>query len=168
MLGKTHVALLVGSLRADGWSARLARELIRLAPPYLELVDVPIRHLPLYDHDAENSPPDGHVAFRTALADADAILFVTPEYNRSVPGALKNALDVASRPYGRNVLDGKPCAVVSQSPGAVGGMAANHALRQVLMSMNMPALPCPEIYLAHSDRTLARMVALAIPAPSFS
>ena len=166
MYGTLEVAVIVGSLRHDGFSARLAQALIRLAPGTLSPVIVEIGQLPLYNQDDEYDPPEQHVRFRSRLERAGAVLIVAPEYNRSIPGALKNALDIASRPYGQSVLAGKPAAVASQSPGTMGGMAANHALRTALMSMNMPTMPQPEIYLANAEKSLAPDGRLTDAAPA--
>lgn len=144
----THdVAVLVGSLRRDSFSRKVAKALAQLAPASLELETVEIRDLPLYDQDLEAAPPESWLRFRARIKAADAVLFVTPEYNRSVPGALKNALDVGSRPYGQSAWDGKPGAVVSVSPGALGAFGANHHLRQSLVFLNVPAMQQPEAYL---------------------
>jgi chromate reductase len=118
-----------------------------LAPAALKTAIVEIGALPLYNQDLDANPPPEWTAFRQRIAAADAVLFVTPEYNRSVPGVLKNALDVASRPYGKSAWDGKPAAIVSVSPGAIGGFGANHHLRQSLVFLNMPALQQPEAYI---------------------
>jgi chromate reductase len=127
----------------------MARALPELAPPSLQLFDIEIGALPLYNEDLEtDAAPAQWTRFREQVLSADAILFVTPEYNRSIPGALKNALDVGSRPWGRSAWDGKPAAVISQSPGALGGMAAAHHLRQVLLAVNVAAMPHPEAYIA--------------------
>ncbi len=144
----THdVAVLVGSLRRDSFSRKVAKALAQLAPASLELETVEIRDLPLYDQDLEAAPPESWLRFRARIKAADAVLFVTPEYNRSVPGALKNALDVGARPYGQSAWDGKPGAVVSVSPGALGAFGANHHLRQSLVFLNVPAMQQPEAYL---------------------
>lgn len=142
------VAVFVGSLRKDSFNRKMARALAELAPASLSLKIVEIGQLPLYneDLDDEAQPPPAWSAFRRRVRAADAVLFVTPEYNRSVPGALKNALDVASRPYGANAWQGKPGAVVSVSPGAIGGFGANHHLRQSLVFLDVAALPQPEVY----------------------
>src|SRR5205085_6141001 len=103
--------------------------------------------LPLYDQDTDANPPSEWRELRQRVKAADAVLFITPEYNRSIPGVLKNALDGASRPYGQNAWNGKPAAVVSASPGAIGGFGANHHLRQSLVFLNVPAMPQPEAYL---------------------
>ena len=144
----THdIAVLVGSLRRDSFSRKVAKALAQLAPASLELETVEIRDLPLYDQDLEAAPPESWLRFRARIKAADAVLFVTPEYNRSVPGALKNALDVGARPYGQSAWDGKPGAVVSVSPGALGAFGANHHLRQSLVFLNVPAMQQPEAYL---------------------
>jgi chromate reductase len=126
----------------------MARALPELAPPALQFFDIGIGDLPLYNEDLETADaPAPWTRFRQQVQSADGILFVTPEYNRSMPGALKNALDVGSRPWGHSSWDGKPAAVVGQSPGALGGMAAVHHLRQVMLAVNLAAMPHPEAYL---------------------
>ena len=142
-----NVAVLVGSLRKGSLNRRTAETLARLAPDGLKLEIVEIGQLPLYDQDLDEDPPREWVEFRARIKAADAVLFVTPEYNRSVPGVLKNAIDVASRPYGASAWDGKPGGVVSVSPGAMGGFGANHHLRQMLVFLNVPVLQQPEAYL---------------------
>jgi chromate reductase len=142
----TNVAVLVGSLRKGSFTRKVAHTLIELAPDSLDMRIVEIRDLPLYNQDDEANPPPATVAFRDALRPMQAVLFVTPEYNRSIPGVLKNAIDVGSRPYGQSVWDGKPAGVVSVSPGALGGFGANHHLRQALVFLNMPAMQQPEAY----------------------
>jgi chromate reductase len=146
MASARDVAVLVGSLRRESLNRKLANALAALAPPSLALEVVEIRDLALYDEDLEANEPPAWAAFRARIKRADAVLFVTPEYNRSVPGVLKNALDVGSRPYGRNVWNGKPGAVASLSPGAIGAFGANHHLRQSLVFLNVPALQQPEVY----------------------
>ena len=142
------VAVLVGSLRKDSYNRRMAHALAGLAGPALTFDDVGIGDLPLYNQDLDNdAPPQQWKRLRDQIRGADSVLFVTPEYNRSVPGGLKNAIDIASRPYGKNVFDGKPAAVISVSPGAVGGFGANHHLRQSLVFLNMPVLQQPEAYI---------------------
>jgi chromate reductase len=142
------VAVIVGSLRKGAFTRMMARALPELAPPSLQLFEIEIGDLPLYNEDLETaSAPAQWTRFRQQVQRADAILFVTPEYNRSISGALKNALDVGSRPWGKSAWDGKPAAVVSQSPGALGGMAAAHHLRQVLLAVNLAAMPHPEVYI---------------------
>lgn len=141
------IAVLVGSLRAGSFNRKLATALTELAPDDLELERLEIGDLPLYNPDLDGAtPPAPWQRFRTAMRTVDAVLFVTPEYNRSVPAALKNALDVGSRPMADSVWRGKPAAVVTGSPGTIGGFGANHALRQSLVFLDMPAMQQPEAY----------------------
>jgi chromate reductase, NAD(P)H dehydrogenase (quinone) len=142
-----HVAVVVGSLRKESYNRKLAKALVAMAPAPLSLEIVEIGQLPLYNQDDDPAPPPHSVAFKQRIASADAVLFVSPEYNRSVPGVLKNAIDIASRPYGKSAWDGKPAAVITLSPGAIGGFGANHALRESLVFLNMPALQQPEAYI---------------------
>ena len=141
------VAVLVGSLRKASFNRLTAKALAALAPAELQLEILQSGQLPLYNQDDDEAPPPPWEAFRAKVKAADAVLFVTPEYNRSVPGVLKNALDVASRPYGHSVWDQKPGAVISVSPGAIGGFGANHHLRQSLVFLNVPAMPQPKAYI---------------------
>jgi chromate reductase len=141
------VAVVVGSLRKASFSRMTAQALAAVAPPSLRLEIVEIRDLALYDQDLDASPPASWIAFRQRIARADAVLFVTPEYNRSVPGVLKNAIDVGSRPYGQSAWSGKPTAVVSVSPGPLAAFGANHHLRQSFVFLNMPAMQQPEAYI---------------------
>ncbi|MDB5417952.1 MAG: NADPH-dependent reductase, partial [Phenylobacterium sp.] len=134
------VAVLVGSLRKDSASRKLANAFAALAPANLKFDVVEIGGLPHFDQDLESDPPAEWTAFRHRVGSADAVLFVTPEYNRSVPGVLKNAVDVGSRPYGHSAWNAKPGAVISLSPGAIGGFGANHHLRQSLVFLNVPLL----------------------------
>lgn len=147
-----NVVVLVGSLRKESLNRKVATALCELAPSALAPEIVAIGELPLYDPDRETDPPAAWSAFRQRVKAADAILFVTPEYNRSVPAPLKNAIDVGSRPYGQSVWSGKPGAVVSASPGAIGGFGANHHLRQSLVFLNVPAMQQPEAYLGGADK----------------
>ncbi|MVW73764.1 NADPH-dependent FMN reductase [Pseudomonas xionganensis] len=148
-MNKSHkVAVLVGSLRKASINRRLALALAELAPASLKLEIVEIGDLPLYNEDIDqDSPPEAYTRFREQLRGADALLFVTPEYNRSLPGALKNAIDVGSRPYGQSVFSGKPGAVLTASPGAIGGFGANHALRQCMVFLDVYMMQQPEAYL---------------------
>ena len=145
-----RVALIVGSLRKGSYSRAIGMELKALAEPGLEIEPVEIGDLPLYDPDLEtDNPPPAWERFREEVATTEAVLFVTPEYNRSIPGALKNALDVGSRPYGHSIWQGKPAAIVSVSPGAVAAFGANHHLRQPLVFLNMPTMQQPEAYIGN-------------------
>ena len=141
------VAVIVGSLRKGSYNRMTAKALAALAPASLQLEIVEIGQLPLYNQDNDDSPPPEWVAFREKVRAADAVLFVTPEYNRSVPGVLKNAIDVGSRPYGQSVWDRKPGAVISVSVGATGGFGANHHLRQSCVFLNVPMMQQPEAYI---------------------
>lgn len=143
------IAVIIGSLRRDSYNRKMANNLLTLAPETLKLEIVEIGGLPLFnqDYDDEGKTPESWVAFREQVKAFDGVLFVTPEYNRSVPAVLKNALDVASRPYGKNVWAGKPGAVISVSPGAIGGFGANHHLRQSLVFVDVFAMPQPEAYI---------------------
>lgn len=148
-MSKTYnVAVLVGSLRKASINRKLALALADLAPASLNLEILEIGDLPLYNEDADgDSAPASYAPFRSKLKAADAVLFVTPEYNRSIPGAMKNAIDVGSRPYGQSGFSGKPGAVLSASPGAIGGFGANHHLRQCLVFLDVHVLQQPEAYL---------------------
>lgn len=154
MSNPRDVVVLVGSLRKESYNRKLAKALIALAPDQLKLEIVEIGELQLYNQDLDEKPPQTWTAFRDRVRRADAVLFVTPEYNRSVPAPLKNAIDVGSRPYGSSVWDGKPGGVISASPGAVGGFGANHHLRQSLVFLNVPVLQQPEAYIAGVNKLL--------------
>lgn len=144
----THkVGYFIGSLARGSINRKLAKALVRLAPPELVMTEIPFKDLPLYnsDHDADY-PPAGK-ALKAAIAAVDAVLFVTPEYNRSLPGGLKNAIDWASRPYGTNSFARKPSAVIGASPGAIGTAVAQQSLRSVLSFCNSPQMNAPEAYI---------------------
>jgi chromate reductase, NAD(P)H dehydrogenase (quinone) len=148
-----NVGVPVGSLRKASFNRLLANALISLSPSSLKLDIVEIGQLPLYNEDLDTpAPPAPWAAFRQRVKALDAVLFVTPEYNRSVPAVLKNALDVGSRPYGSSVWDRKPGAIVSSSPGAIGAFGANHHLRQSLVFLNVPIIQQPEAYIGHVDK----------------
>lgn len=145
------VAVLVGSLRAGAYSGHLAKAIADVAPENLSFETIGIGDLPFYNPDLDgDDAPAAWVAFRAAMKGVDAVLFVTPEYNRSVPAALKNALDVGSRPYGASIWDGLPGAVVSVSPGAISGFGANHHLRQSLVFLNVLTVQQPEAYIGNA------------------
>jgi chromate reductase len=145
----TTVAVLVGSLRKESFSRKVANAIVKLTPE-LKFDFPDIGAVSYFNQDLEANPPADWTAFRQRITAADAILFVTAEYNRSVPGVLKNALDVASRPYGQGALLGKTAAVVSTSIGAIGGFGANHHLRQSLCFLNMPVMAQPEAYVGNT------------------
>jgi len=144
------IAVFVGSLRKESFSRKIAKSLTTLAPESLKLEIIEIGGLPMYNQDLEESPPVAWIDFRERVLKFDGILFVTPEYNRSVPGALKNAIDVGSRPYGKSVWDGKPGGVISVSPGSLGAFGANHHLRQSLVFLNVPTMQQPEAYIGNA------------------
>jgi chromate reductase len=146
------IAVLVGSLRKDSINRKTAFALAELAPASIKLEQVDIGRLPLYNQDLDETPPDEWTAFRERVRKADGVLFVSPEYNRSVPGALKNAIDVGSRPYGHSAWQRKPGGVVTVSPGAVGGFGANHHLRQMLVFLDVYPLQQPEAYMGHAGK----------------
>lgn len=146
------IAIFIGSLRKESFNRKMAKVLTTLAPESLMLEIIEIGGLPLYDQDYDDvgNPPSEWSAFRERVKSFDGFLFVTPEYNRSVPGVLKNALDVGSRPYGQSVWGGKPGAVITVSPGAMGGFGANHHLRQSLVFLDVPAMQQPEAYIGNA------------------
>ena len=146
------IAVIVGSLRKESFNRKMANALRDLAPAALKLEIVEIGQLALYNQDLDTDPPGAWREFRARIKKADGVVFVTPEYNRSVPAPLKNAIDVGSRPYGQSAWDKKPCAVVSVSPGAIGAFGANHHLRQSFVFLNMPAMPQPEAYIGGADK----------------
>ena len=152
MAANRDIVLIVGSLRKESLNRKVAKALIELAPAPLALEIVEIDALPLYNADLEHDAPRPWAEFRGRVRRADGVIFVTPEYNRGVPGVLKNAIDVASRPHGSNCWDGKPGGVVSVSPGAIGGFGANHHLRQSLVFLNVPAMQQPEMYIGQADK----------------
>ncbi|HVA12032.1 MAG TPA: NAD(P)H-dependent oxidoreductase [Stellaceae bacterium] len=146
------IVVVVGSLRKESFNRKTANALRELAPASLKLEIVEIGQLPLYNQDLDGESPAPWREFRDRIRKADGVIFVTPEYNRSVPAALKNAIDVGSRPYGQSVWDKKPAAVVSVAPGAIGAFGANHHLRQSLVFLNMPAMQQPEAYVGGADK----------------
>jgi len=148
-MARHKIAIIVGSLRKDSINRKVARSICAFASDKLDCQIVEIGALPLYNQDLDASPPAEFTRFREQIAAVDGILFCTPEYNRGVPGVLKNAIDVASRPYGQSVWDKKPAAIISASPGSVGGFGANHQLRQACVFLNMPVMQQPEAYLGH-------------------
>jgi len=144
------IAILVGSLRKDSLNRKIARSICAIRDDGLDCSMVEIGDLPLYNQDLETSnPPEQWTRFRDQVGPTDGVLFVSPEYNRGIPGGLKNAIDVGSRPYGRSVFDRKPGAIVTVSTGAIGGFGANHQIRQGCVFLNMPIMQQPEAYLGH-------------------
>ncbi|MDQ3478024.1 MAG: NAD(P)H-dependent oxidoreductase, partial [Pseudomonadota bacterium] len=141
-----NVAVVVGSNRAGSLNRKIARAMCAATPDSLACRIVEIGDLPLYDPDLDENPPAPWTRFRDEIASSQGVLFVTPEYNRSIPGPLKNALDVGSRPYGQSVWAKKPAAVATASPGGIGGFGANHHLRQCAVFLDMPMMQQPEAY----------------------
>jgi chromate reductase len=147
-----QIGVLVGSLRKESFNRKMANVLAQMQPNSLNLEIVELGQLPMYNQDLDDNPPREWVEFRNRIKAYDGILFVTAEYNRSVPAVLKNAIDIGSRPYGKSVWNGKPAAVMSVSPSAIGGFGANHHLRQSLVFLNMPVLQQPEAYVGGADK----------------
>jgi chromate reductase len=143
------IAIIVGSLREGSLNRKMARAICKMRDDNLDCSTVEIGDLPLYNQDYDSDPPEQYVRFRKEVAQADGVLFVSPEYNRGIPGVLKNAIDVGSRPYGQSAFDKKPAAIVTVSPGAIGGFGANHQIRQAAVFLNMPVMAQPEAYLGH-------------------
>ncbi|HEX2595777.1 MAG TPA: NADPH-dependent FMN reductase [Luteimonas sp.] len=142
-----RVGYMIGSLSSTSINRLLSKALIQLAPAELQFTEISFRDLPLYTPDYDADFPAVGVAFKRAIAEVDAVLFVTPEYNRSIPGGLKNAIDWASRPYGKNSFTRKPSAVIGTSPGAIGTAVAQQSLRSVLSFCNSPQMNAPEAYI---------------------
>ena len=143
------IAIIVGSLRKDSLNRKVARSICALRGDNLDCSMIEIGDVPLYNQDHDSNPPEQYVRFRQQIGQADGVLFVSPEYNRGIPGVLKNAIDVGSRPYGQSVFDKKPAAIVTASPGSIGGFGANHQIRQACVFLNMPVMQQPEAYLGH-------------------
>ena len=143
------IAIIVGSLREGSINRKVARSICGLRNDNLDCSMVEIGDLPLYNQDLDSNPPEQWLRFRKQVGEADGVLFCSPEYNRGIPGVLKNAIDVGSRPYGQSVFDKKPGAIVTASPGSIGGFGANHQIRQAAVFLNMPIMQQPEAYLGH-------------------
>ena len=145
------IAIIVGSLREGSINRKVARSICGLRNDNLDCSMIEIGDLPLYnqDYDALPEQPPPYVRFREQIGSADGVLFCSPEYNRGIPGVLKNAIDVGSRPYGKSVWDKKPAAIVTASPGSIGGFGSNHQIRQACVFLNMPVMQQPEAYLGH-------------------
>ena len=152
MMKSKNIAVIVGSLRKESFSRKIAKALVTLAPESLSLEILEIGELQMYNQDLEEVPPAAWTEFRSRLKGFNGVLFVTPEYNRSVPAVMKNAIDIGSRPYGKNSWDGKPGGIVSVSPGALSGFGANHHLRQSLVFVNVPAMQQPEAYIGNAAK----------------
>lgn len=148
------VGYFIGSLSADSINRKVAEKIIELAPADLEFTEIPIKDLPLYNHDLDSNYPQVALDLKKAIADSDAIMFVTPEYNRSMPGALKNAIDWGSRPWGESAFAGKPAGIVGASVGAPGTSMAQQHLRNVLGFLDMPTMRQPEAYIHYEEGEL--------------
>lgn len=148
------IGVIIGSIRKESLNRKMAEVLISIAPDSIKPEIIEIRELTFYNQDLDDAgtPPIAWTTFRKQVKSCDGILFVTPEYNRSIPGVLKNAIDVGSRPYSDNAWAAKPGAVMSVSPGAIGGFGANHQLRQALVAVNIPTLPQPETYIGNAGK----------------
>lgn len=146
------IAVLVGSLRRESYNRKIANELIRIAEGKLDMEIVDISNLQLYSEDLDQNPPQEWTDFRNKIKSADGILVVSPEYNRTIPGALKNAIDVGSRPYGSSSWPGKPGAVMTSSISSLGGLAANHHIRQAFVFVDVPLMQQPEAYLGNASQ----------------
>jgi chromate reductase len=153
---KPKTGVFIGSLRKESFTKKIARELERLASDKFDFTEMEMGNLPMYnqDLDDEGKAPSEWIHFRESVQKLDAVLFVTPEYNRSVPPLLKNAIDIASRPMGKNVWNGKPAAVVGVSPGALGGFGVVQQLRQMFTVLNIPAMQQPEAYIGNAAALL--------------
>lgn len=147
------IAVLVGSLRKESFNRKIANKLIEMAPDSLEMEIVEIGELAHYNEDLDTeTPPQPWIDFREKIKSVDGVLFVTPEYNRTISGVLKNALDVGSRPYGKSVWNGKPGAVASVTMSALGAFGANHTLRQSMVFLNVPMMQQPEAYIGNAPK----------------
>lgn len=149
---KVKILGFAGSLRKASYNKMLLREAVRLAPPNAEIEVFDLEGIPLYNPDLENDPPQRVKEFKAKIRRADALLIATPEYNRSIPGVLKNAIDWASRPYGDNAFDGKPVAIMSASTGMLGGANAQYHLRQICVFLNMYPVNRPEVFVAFAAK----------------
>ena len=157
------IAVLVGSLRKESFSRKIAKNIEALAPAGLTFEEIDISKVGHYNQDLDGNPPAEWVELRDKIKSADAVLFVTPEYNRSVPGVLKNAIDHASRPYAQSAWAGKPAAVITLSPGAIGGFGANHHLRQSLVFLDMPTMAQPEAYVGNGAKLFGADGSVTVP-----
>jgi len=155
-----RVGYIIGSLSTESINRTLAEALVRLAPKHLKFVEIPIRDLPLYNRDFDTDYPPAGRALKNAIAAVDAVLFVTPEYNRGIPGCLKNAIDWASRPHGTNSFAHKPSAVIGASHGKIGTAVAQQSLRSVLSSCNSPLMEAPEAYIQFSPGLITEVGAV--------
>ena len=150
------IAVIIGSLRKESFNRKIANELIRLSSKKLDMEIIEIGDLPHYNEDLDENPPKSWVEFRTKIKTKDAILFVSPEYNRTIPGVLKNAIDVGSRPPGKSVWEGKVAAVATASPSNLGGFGSNQNIRQAFVFLNVPFMQQPEMYLSKVNESFLK------------
>ncbi len=150
-MDQVNIGIIVGSIRRDSFNRKLAEALVRLAPVHFSFLHVQIDNLPLYNQDDDANPSEAVRRLRETVKSVDGYLFVTPEYNRSIPGVLKNAIDHASRPYGENAWQGKPAGVIGTSPGAIGTAVAQQHLRNVLAFLDVPTMGQPEAFIQFKD-----------------
>ena len=151
IMSQYQIAVVIGSLRKDSFNRKLATAVERLAPPEFSFKEAAIGDLPLYNQDHDGDPAEAAVRFKGIVAESQGLLFVTPEYNRSVPGVLKNAIDHGSRPYGKSVWAGKPAGILGVSPGAMGTALAQQHLRNILAGLDVPTLGTPEAFIHAKD-----------------
>lgn len=141
------VAIIIGSIRKESFNRKVANEMIRLAPEGLALEIIEIKDLTFFNEDIENDPPQSWIDYKNQIEENDAILFISPEYNRTIPGVLKNAMEIGARPPKKNSWKEKPGAVVTVTPGAIGGLGANQTIREAAVSLNIPMMQQPEAYI---------------------
>jgi len=149
-MSSKKIAIIIGSLRKESFNRKIANTLIKISPTSLTLEILEISKLSFYNQDLDETPPTEWTEFRNRLKIFDGIIFITPEYNRSFPAVIKNAIDIGSRPYGQSMWNGKPGAVISVSAGALGGFGANHHLRQSLTFLNIQTMQQPEAYIGNA------------------
>jgi chromate reductase len=155
-MSKKHIGILVGSLRRESYSKKIALEVAKLMPNNFDMKILELNNLSIFnqDYDDDGGTPGAWRTFREQVKELDGFLFVTPEYNRSIPPVLKNAIDIASRPYGQNAWSGKPGAIISVTPGSSGALGAYQHLKQTVDSLNIFTLPQPEMYIRNVDSLL--------------
>ena len=159
-----RIGYLIGSLATDSINRVLSAALVRLAPPSLELSEIPIRDLPLYNRDDEMDPAPAVTEFKRSIEGSEGLLIISPEYNRSIPGALKNAIDWGSRPWGRNSFARKPTGIIGASTGAIGTAVMQSSMRSVLSFLNAPQLNAPEAYITFTPDVFGQDGSVADPA----
>src|SRR4051812_36117979 len=159
------IAILIGSLRKESLNRKVARSICAIPGDNLDCSIIEIGDLPLYNEDLDENPPEQWVRFRQQVGAADGVLFVSPEYNRGIPGVLKNAIDVGSRPYGQSVFDKMPAAIVTASPGSIGGVGADHHIPPAGGVFNIPVIQHPEAHLRHASNHQIRQAGVFLNMP---